>query len=112
MSSTSTGASQADKAKGAAMSGTNTGASQADKAKGAAMADWQAVVAAMQSKAQAIDWSKVDWSKLSPSEIGVRFGAPMTEAEFREYRKNKAVHVVKANAGGTAPPVAAPSKKA
>ena len=67
-------------------------------AKGAAMADWQAVVAAMQGKAQAIDWSKVDWSKVSPSDIGVRFGAPMTEAEFREYRKNKPVHVVKANA--------------
>lgn len=74
--------------------------------KGVAMTDWQAAVAAMQGKAQAVDWSKVDWSKLSPSEIGVRLGPPMTEAEFREYRKSKAVHVVKANAGGAT--VAAP----
>ena len=59
-------------------------------------AEWQRMVAAMQARAQAVDWSKVDWSKLSPSDIGVRFGAPMTEEEFAEYRKRRgSVHVIK-----------------
>lgn len=62
----------------------------------AGTAEWQRMVAAMQARAQAVDWSKVDWSKLSPSDIGVRFGAPMTEAEFAEYRKRRgSVHVIK-----------------
>lgn len=62
--------------------------------------DWHSMLAAMQAQAQAVDWSKMDWSKLNASDIGVRFGKPMTEAEFQEYRKARGnrVQVVKATA--------------
>lgn len=44
-----------------------------------------------------------DWSKLKASDIGVRFGKPMTREEFLEYRKNKQ------NSGSGAPVVIRPS---
>lgn len=57
---------------------------------------WDQKVAQMNAAASAIDWSKVDFSKLNPADIGVQFGPPMTEEQFREYRKQRAgsVHVL------------------
>lgn len=59
---------------------------------------WERKVAGMKLEASAVDWSKVDLSKLQPSDIGVHFGPMMTEEQFREYRKRAggSVHVVKA----------------
>lgn len=62
---------------------------------------WGQKVDGMNAATNAIDWSKVDWSKLSPSDIGVQMGPPMTEEQFRKYREERAaaggsVHVVNA----------------
>jgi hypothetical protein len=56
---------------------------------------WDKQVQSMKEKSEAIDWSGADWSKLKPKDIGVTFGPPMTEEQFAEYRKNKAVKVIK-----------------
>lgn len=62
--------------------------------------DWERKVTSMNRATNALDWSKVDWSKLNPRDIGVQMGPPMTEEQFREYRERRAaagggsVHVV------------------
>lgn len=71
-------------------------------------ADWAREVAAMQAAAAGVDWSKVDWSKLAASDIGVKFGAPMTEEEFREYRKQqgkKPIQIIKKTMTASRPAV-------
>lgn len=59
------------------------------------MLAWDKQVQSMKAKSEAIDWSDADWSKLKPKDIGVTFGPPMTEEQFKEYRKNKDVKVIK-----------------
>lgn len=59
------------------------------------MLAWDKQVQSMKEKSEAIDWSGADWSKLKPKDIGVTFGPPMTEEQFKEYRKNKDVKVIK-----------------
>lgn len=59
------------------------------------MLAWDKQVASMRNASQSIDWSGADWSNLKAKDIGVTFGPPMTEEQFREYRKNKAVQVLK-----------------
>ena len=54
-----------------------------------AIAAWQDNVSAMRQAAQGIDWSGMDWSKLTARDIGVQFGPPMTEAQFKEYQKRR-----------------------
>jgi hypothetical protein len=48
----------------------------------------------------------MDWSKLKASDIGVRFGKPMTREEFLEYRKQRQ------DSGSSAPVVVRPSPSA
>lgn len=72
---------------------------------------WRREVQAMAARASSVDWSRVDWSKLKASDIGVKFGAPMTEEEFKEYRRRQGarpVHVIR-NAGKPADPEPATS---
>lgn len=52
--------------------------------------EWEQKAARMHAKSAQVDWSKVDLSKLKPSDIGVMVGPPMTEEQFREYQKRKA----------------------
>lgn len=59
------------------------------------MLAWDKQVDSMRNASQSVDWSGADWSTLKPKDIGVTFGPPMTEEQFREYRKNKAVKVLK-----------------
>ncbi len=59
------------------------------------MLAWDKQVESMRNASQSVDWSGADWSALKPKDIGVTFGPPMTEEQFREYRKNKAVKVLK-----------------
>lgn len=63
--------------------------------------DWEKKVAAMTRQASTVDWSKVDLSKLNPSDIGVHLGPPMTEEQFRAYRarQGKPVRVLKPGEG-------------
>lgn len=59
---------------------------------------WKEVTDAMRAKSAGVDWSKVDWSKLAPSDIGVQMGPMMTEEQFREYQRRKGadrVHVIR-----------------
>lgn len=61
-------------------------------------AAWKEVTDAMHAQAAGVDWSKVDWSKLAPSDIGVQMGPMMTEEQFREYQRRKGVdrvHVIR-----------------
>lgn len=61
-------------------------------------AQWKAMTDAMRAKSAGVDWSKVDWSKLAPSDIGVQMGPMMTEEQFREYQRRKGadrVHVIR-----------------
>ena len=61
-------------------------------------AAWRAVTDAMRAQSAGVDWSKVDWSKLAPSDIGVQMGPMMTEEQFREYQRRKGadrVHVIR-----------------
>lgn len=60
---------------------------------------WERMVSEMRANSSGIDWSKVDWSKLKPSDIGVTFGRPMTEEEFKKYKAAKNVKILKP--GGT-----------
>lgn len=57
--------------------------------------DWEAKMKSMQEGARAVDWSAVDFSKLRPSDLAVQFGPMLTEEQFKEYRKNNTVHVIK-----------------
>lgn len=69
----------------------------ATQAREAAQADWKATVDAMRAKTAGVDWRGVDWSQLRASDVGVQFGMPMTEEEFKEYRKRQGsnnVHVI------------------
>jgi hypothetical protein len=59
------------------------------------MLAWDKQVQSMKSNSESVDWSNADWSKLKPKDIGVTFGPPMTEEQFKEYRKNKDVKVIK-----------------
>lgn len=59
------------------------------------MLAWDKQVDSMKNASQTVDWSGMDWSKLNPKDIGVTLGPPMTEEQFLEYRKNKAVKVLK-----------------
>lgn len=59
------------------------------------MLAWDKQVQSMKEKSESVDWSGADWSKLKPKDVGVTFGPPMTEEQFREYRKNKDVKVIK-----------------
>lgn len=63
-------------------------------------AQWERQVAGMKARAAGIDWSRVDLSRLQPSDIGVQFGPMMSEEQFREYRKRTGgkVSVLKAPA--------------
>jgi hypothetical protein len=73
-------------------------AAQAAAERKAKAAAWHREVSAMKARAAAVDWSKTDFSKLAASDIGVKFGAPMTEEEFAEYRRRQGgrpLHVIK-----------------
>lgn len=50
-------------------------------------AEWERTVASMRAKAQGVDWSKVDWSKLTAKDVGVQIGPMMTREQFEEYRR-------------------------
>lgn len=49
------------------------------------------------ARSAAVDWSKVDWSRLKPSDVSVRMGPMMTEEQFAEYRKTRTVAVLNSN---------------
>lgn len=58
---------------------------------------WAQEVQDMRARADSVDWSKVDWSKLRPQDIGVRMGPVMTEEQFKAYRAATGghAHVIK-----------------
>ncbi len=82
----------------------------AQNSQDAAHAAWLRQTAAMQQRAAGVDWSGVDWSKLNPRDIGVTFGPPMTEEQFKAYKARRAASgqaaptVVKHTMGAGAPP--------
>ena len=59
---------------------------------------WAAQVQGMRGRADGVDWSKVDWSKLGAKDVGVHMGPVMTEEQFKAYRERSGrnVHVVRA----------------
>lgn len=59
---------------------------------------WKAVTDAMKAQSAGVDWSKVDWSKMTASDIGVQMGPVMTEEQFRAYQQRKGadrVHIIR-----------------
>lgn len=64
---------------------------------------WEKKVAGMSAASAATDWSKTDFSKLTARDIGVNFGPPMTEEQFKQYREKRggSVQVVSAADAGS-----------
>lgn len=50
-------------------------------------AEWERMVSSMRAKAQGVDWTRVDWSKLTAKDVGVQMGPLMTREQFEEYRR-------------------------